>query len=1172
MAFEFSPEQRAAVSSRGCNLLVSAAAGSGKTRVLVGRVISRILEERLDITDFLIITFTRAAAAELRDRFQSEFSELAANDPSNRHLLRQLGLVSSAKITTIDSFNNSLIREFSHLTGLAANFRVCEGAELDLLRAEALSLTLERIYKEAESDTELSAFLASASAGRFDTKIENSVSTLYAAMMSHPFPELWAKSTAAAYENPKAFDELFGKTILDLALDIALQGLKTLKTAANLLADEPELAAKYLPVILADCDYSSAMISALNHGWNDALSSIVRPVSKLASAPRGYPNEVLKERIKSLRQSWKDGIESIAAMICDKREVHIAEMREQAPAISGLLRAVFIFYDEFKRLKNARAVVDFNDLGHETVRLLCYVSDDGEVTPSDTADEVGARFAEVLVDEFQDTNGIQTLIADMLTSGRKNLFVVGDVKQSIYRFRLAKPEIFLERYNRYPLLHDAVDGASKVNLSMNFRSRAEVIDSVNYIFERLMTGGFSQIEYGEAERLTAGRIEPPDPKYTTEFFIVDSTGGDNDEQSVSATAYEAAFVAEKIQNMLASSDFRPDDIAILLRSAANRAWMFETALADRGIPCSNSGAKTLTAELHIMLSLLKTIENPYQDIPLVAVLRSPVYGWSSDMLASVRSQMKNTSFYEAVLFGAESGDEFCVQFLESLSSLRSSAEILPTDKLITHIYAETGIVGIYGAMRGGHERRENLLRIFALAQKFATENAAGLYGFTEYISKSLENGSFFPEVTGSIGVVRIMTIHKSKGLEFPVVFLCGLSSRFNLDDTRGDLVIHPELGIGLKYFDKERGVIYPTAAWSAVSTKLRDESVAEELRVLYVAMTRAREKLIMTCTMPDSRKKLEKMLSGSVSGADTVRRASSPTRFLIPLFAAHPDGKILRELSGDGNFDANACGNFRVGIADMVFSPEDGSLLISETQNSEPSPETEIPDINALLDWNYSHPSLAQTPSKLTATQLKGRATDAELEDDAPAIRTATPRRPQFMGKTALTAAERGTALHLAMQFIDFGRTVLPQGVEMEIERLKIGRYLTPEQADAVDCDKIAQFFTSPLGLRILRGENLRREFKFSILDDASRYFADIPENSEEVLLQGMCDLFFEENSEIIVVDFKTDSVSSATVRARAEDYRPQLEAYGHALERICKKKVSEKILYFFATGDTISV
>lgn len=1193
MAVNFTPEQQAAVDFRGKRLLVSAAAGSGKTRMLVGRVVERIERERLDLEDFLIITFTRAAAAELRDRFSAELASRAA-ETGDRHLRRQT-TASKQNITTIDALCAQIIHEYSHLVDIAG-YRIASDGELEKMRVEARAAALERIYADTSGDA--AAFREAMSYGRSDRKLAEAVEQMYDHIREHPFPDEWKRRLIDEYSKGSFDDTHFGAELAGAALRQVRGGVRMLEQAKALLEGDDSLNAAYGAAFDDDLKHAREALKSLDkRRLSDAYAELDSPNAKLETV-RGRKGDPLKERVQTLRNAWKK-IKERAAKLIACPDDYTAELAAALPAVRGLLAAADIFGEELMRVKSQRRAAEFGDFAHATVKLLAERRQDGSYAPSAIAETYGSRFREVLVDEFQDTNEIQTMICDLLTAGEgRSLFMVGDVKQSIYRFRLARPEIFLDRYRTYPDITEGKDDA-RASLTQNFRSRAEVLELANYVFRRTMDGGAAEIEYDDAQRLYPGRTDEADDAFTPELCMIDPPEGST---SVDAYSAEAVYVAGRVRSMLRGELLipdgaggkrppKPEEIAVLLRNPGGKAWLYRQAFENLGIPCGTSGESGVSVELLTLLSVLTAVDNPYLDVPLVGAMLSPVFGFTADELALIRAHGHGErTIYGAVRRAARDGNARAAEFIEKLEALRREAGKSTADKFILHLYAETPLVGAFSALPGGAARRERLNLVYMKARAYARESRYGLHGFIEYLEGAVERGEIASG--GDSSGVTVTSVHKSKGLEFAVVFYSALTNNFNFADTRGDILLHPELGAGIKICDRARRYIYPSGAWCAISERIKRETLAEELRIVYVAMTRAREKLIMTFAYPDARKKLKTILSSGWLDEASFVTANSPAEWLLPLAAEHPCGKTLRTLGGTDFVLDDAEGCFDVKFVEMTRT---GTTAITDASQDDGDEVDEalLAEIAAKLEYDYPAAALRTMPSKLTATQIRGLRSDddesveesdesdePESTDDGTA--SALPkrrfafqtRRPRLITQdTSLTPTERGTAIHTVMQFARFEELETPERATAEVERLEREKFVTPEQAAAVkkEVAKLCDFHSSDLCRRALASPSLRREFKFSLLDEAQRYFPVAGED-ERVLLQGVCDMFFEEDGELVVVDFKSDRVSVAGEVEHAEGYAPQLDAYARALERIFGIKVRERLIYFFATGHTIPV
>ena len=888
----------------------------------------------------------------------------------------------------------------------------------------------------------------------------------------------------------------------------------------------------------------------------------------------------MKARMKGLWDNCKGTVKGFSEIFSASSDEAVADLRTMAPAMLALIDLTQEFsrrYNEEKRRKNA---ADFSDEEHEAIRLL--IGDDG--MPTELAHLVSTRYREIMVDEYQDTNEVQNRIFDAISRKGENLFTVGDVKQSIYRFRLADPRIFLQHYNTWPPLAAAGEHESaKLLLSRNFRSRKEVLEATNFVFCNILSEEMGELDYGEDEMLRPGASYVPSDRCGAEFHLLDlpaQTG----ERRVRASEAEAAFVADYIRDMLASKfpvqddetkELRPvreEDIVILMRSPRTRLADFRRALESRGVRCaSDAGGDFFAAtEIAVLFSLLQVIDNPRQDVPLLSVLRSPLFGFTADELARIRAKRKSGDFYDALLADES---EKTAHFLAQLRALRERAASLRVRELLDEIYRACHVMAVFGAMKDGQARKENLLAFLQLSEDFERAGHLGLFSFVSALRAQLASGEAnAPQGAGVSGGVRIMSIHKSKGLEFPVVILSDLARRFSNMDFQSSVLVHPQLGLGPVCVDTQRRIQYPTLARQALEHTLRREAKAEEMRVLYVAMTRAKEKLVMVHTQANARSRVRDLLA--VSSCPVLPEAVDDGKcmgdwIMLPLLQ-RSEAYALRafaEQSGEGRFFADET-PWTVCVHDALsaFAP-----AAEDETAREDAPRAEEMRVDTLaLEYEYPHRAETLLPAKLTATQLKGRALDEEISENTalpPRLRTLC--KPKFLaGKAALTGAERGTAIHLAMQYLDFSRAEDEAGVRAQIEMMRTQRKLTDEQARAVDVRAIVRFLQSPLAARIRRSESVLREYRFSLLRPV-REFANV-DADDAVLLQGVVDCFFEEGGELVVVDFKTDRVSRDDLAERAAHYRPQLEAYSMALARVTGKRVKEKLLYFFSAGEEV--
>jgi len=1190
-------QQRKVLEHRGGSLLVSAAAGSGKTAVLVERLIRRICDatDGADIDSFLIVTFTSAAAAEMKTKIYAAISERLSQDPSNRRLRRQLTMLPNAQINTVHAFCQSLLREHFESLSLSPDFRIADEFETNALKETVLNTLIEEAY--SDGDPAFLRFVDVLSAARNDRRMVSVVTETYEKLRSHPFPQKWAAQQLTELERACHSDPaetVFGKTILTHALN-TLQPLKTsYRSAMEQIQDDPALSKGYLPAFEADLAAMEQLDIQLHSGSWDDIVSYLTMITFVDLKPVRNCDKQTKEALKALRETWKKLVVSLQ----DKYfTVTAAEAQEDFRITFPLARTLFDLverfetaYSEAKRRKN---ILDFSDLEHFTVDLLVKESANGTVTPTELAHTLSQRYTEVMVDEYQDTNEVQDSIFKAISKHESNLFMVGDIKQSIYRFRLADPMIFRSKYASYA--EDAAEGQPrKIILSKNFRSRPEVLDSVNFIFKSVMSDELGDLNYTPTEYLYHGAPYPEtQTDLSTEFLFVET--GDSDE---SAAKLEAEQVARRIRCMIENGDLITDsrtktlrpvtygDVVILLRSQTAKSVVYANALSALGIPCRSEASEPLldTIECSTAISFLTVIDNAANDLALVSVMRSPMYRFTTDELASIRAASKDSSYPEAVSRYAANGEmtvlkEKCAKLLTDINDLRIRVANMTVGRLLWHLYDRMNFLAYYGAFPDGLQRQTNLIALFDLAGRFEKIGYKGLYAFIRFLERLRENGSsekISVPKSADAKAVTIMSIHKSKGLEFPVVIIPDCAKSFNMQDLTVPVLLHAKLGVGFKAREAERRVEYPTLARQAIALQTRKETLSEELRILYVAMTRAKEKLILSANVKDQTAYLEKLRKALAFSELTPALLTSENSILpwiiYPLLGSRGDPST--EDSGLW---------WRI---DTV-QPEPVSTVSVETEKVQVE-TNELPKeyasiLTQMQSYVYPHPDAANTPSKATATGLKGRYLDSEANLDAVSVpqkkAVKTLRKPKFLSQDALTPTERGIAHHLVMQFMDFSKADSVDSIRDEIRRLFAGGFLTKAQADAVEPQTILAFFQSVLGQKLRTADHVYRELKFSLLtspEAINALLAGTPldpahENidpADKILLQGVIDCYFETDGQLTLIDFKTDLYRPGAEQQIAQKYRPQLACYAYALKRMTGKPVSEKHLYLFH-GDT---
>ncbi len=1161
MADKLTPQQAQAVYDRGGNLLVSAAAGSGKTKVLVDRLMTYLTDPREpeNLDAFLIITYTKAAASELRGKIAAKLTERIAQEPENRHLQKQMQRLFLTKISTVHGFCSDILREYAFRLDIPADFRVGDESECRELRESVLSDLLDREYAYAEENEDFRAFVDTQGLGRDDRLVPQIVEKVYDSAKCHLDPGHWLESSLKAVETEADTDASqtpWGKYLvedlheyLDQQICIFNQCLREMEQQEGFEKPSDNIRSTRLQLEeLRKCG-----------DWDSIFRNRCIDYGRLTFSKKAGALE-LCERVKAARNACKKGLEKKLHSFADPSQQVMQDLATSAASVRGLVCLVRKFDAEYTAAKRSRRILDFSDLEHRTLDLLLGKSRSG---PTAAAAEIGRRFREILVDEYQDSNGVQDAIFEALTRERQNCFLVGDVKQSIYQFRLADPGIFLEKYHRYaPAKEAQPKQGRKVLLSHNFRSGAEVIEGVNHVFETCMRPEVGGLYYTQEEALREGVVHVPLMDAGVELYAL--------EVREDTYAEEADFTAQKIKEMLQDQTLvrrdgklqpvRPEDIVILLRSPGSAAGYFQRALEDRGIRCASGGGTDLlqTEEIGTLRSFLQTIQNPRQDIPLVSTLASPVFGFTADDLAAFRGRNKRGSVYDALRQSDSPKAEF---FLETLETLRMEARMQPLTHLLESCFRITRLDSIYGAMADGDGKQEHLQIFFQLAADFEKSSRRDLSQFLDHLD-ALEERGLVTSGPASQGCVNIMSIHKSKGLEFPVVFLCNLSRKFNQESLRAQILCDKELGLGLAVADNVNRIRYPSLAKRAIGAKMLSESVSEEMRVFYVAMTRAKDRLIMTYASKYLKADLEdialrvdfdqgaRLCQDAICMGDWVLLAAIQRMEAgqLHVFGGRPQKLVLREYPWK---------------IEVTQAPEAACIRMDNIDPVASMPAGAEERLQKAMSFQYAYKAATEAPSKQTATDRKGRIKDAEAAEYAqePKHIKRTWRHPAFLTSEPQGAAY-GSAVHAALQYIHYEKCGSNEEVSEEIGSLVEKGLLSPEQGALVNCDKLAVFFATELGKKLRSGVAHIREFKFSILDDGKHYGENL--DGEQVLLQGVVDCALLEADGITVIDFKTDRVTEESLSAVTDRYRLQVQTYGDALSRIYELPIKAKYLYFF--------
>ena len=1167
---EWTPSPRDSFTAPGGSLLVSAAAGSGKTAVLVERIIRRITDpvNPVDVDRLLVVTFTRAAAAEMRQRLSNALSAKMAEDPDNPRYARQQMLLPRAYISTVDAFCARILQEFAGQTGLPMGFAVAEDARAELLAAEALDTVLEEAYRA--KDPAFLALAAQLCSNRSDNGLREAILGAYRFMQAQPFPDEWLQQQMDAYTAVKPLEKTLWMEYILKESRFILRRAVALADAAVALSHADGVD-KYTDALKAERHMVEAVACRLEGLTYDGMQAALAECTFGRLPAVRAADEAMqerKERIQALRGEVKARLKKVQSLFCGTEAECRADLAEMAPLVAALGALVRAYTQRFTDLKRAQKLLDYNDLEHETIALLV---DRATRKPTPLAKELSRRFVEIMVDEYQDTNKAQDTLFKALSCPEGNLFMVGDIKQSIYGFRQAMPAIFTNRRDEYhPYNRDAEQFPAAITLSNNFRSRRDVTETVNFLFRQLMMRSLGGVDYGVTEQLEATAEYPEDTR-PTEWILVDRDAAK--EQGITDVQAEARVMAARIHAMMADTTVteketqRPmayEDICILLRKRGDMP-AFVKELGRLGIPAAaDKGEGFLsTPEISTALSLLRVVDNPLRAVELTAVMLSPLYGFTPDDLAQLRiTYNKWMPLYSAVEQMANN-EEYpdlaarCGGLLSDLRRFRTLAVTMSADRLLETVYRDTGIEEIFAARAGGRQRVANLQRLDQIARSYEQGEYRGLSAFIRYMDRIEEQGK---DLEGADTLrqngVRVMTVHGSKGLEFPVVFVARLSSGRGRDDSRQKLRFHATTGIGMKLVDEEAGEKRTPLPYAAVQSARRLDDAAEELRVWYVALTRAREKLILVHTLSNPREALQALSADLPNGEtlleDSLICAATPGEMLLMAALRHPDFRPLWH--GDG--EALDCPvAWQVRMCEPPAAEEVAAAAVTSAVDT-----AMVQELTARARYAYPYAPLLGVPAKLAASQLSHEAMQR---------RHIAASRPAFLQAEGMTPAQKGTATHTFMQFADYAAAA--QDVAMEAQRLTAAGFLTPHQAEVLDMQRITAFFCSDLYRRMTAARQVWREYHFAVTVPAGT-LTDLPAAmaDEAVLVQGIADCLFREGDRLILVDYKTDKVSTADeLRDR---YRSQMQFYRQALENIFGLPVEEMLLYSFALGETVEV
>lgn len=1344
---KWTQEQQNVIDSRGGNLLVAAAAGSGKTAVLVERIIQMILNSdlKIDIDKLLVVTFTNAAASEMRERIGDAISKKLDENPEDEHLQDQLVLLNKASITTIHSFCLEVIKSNFHKINLDPNFRIGDETECSLMKLEAIDETFDILYEQ--NDEEFCYLVDCYAEKRGDSNLQNLILSIYSFVMASPYPKVWLKESAEDFNIAYDFDfatSKWAKAILE-TVKIQMEGIeKSLCKAIEDVYGIDELVT-FTNKLKIEYEKIKEILYACDTSWSDAYRQIssmtfenyAKGVKRIPKDAPSYIKEE-KDKAKKIRDNAKKSIEKIKTSVFNKNYDDLKdEIKFLYPIVKSLSDVVLMFEQIYSQKKRDKGIIDFNDIEHFALQILTETDENGDFVfdeegkniPSDIALEYREKFYEIFIDEYQDSNQVQEVILSTIAKQKEpNRFMVGDVKQSIYRFRQAKPEIFLQKYATYDT--DLSSKYKKIMLYKNFRSRKEVVDSVNYIFEHIMSKNLGEIDYNEEEKLNLGANfeEVEDEKIilggATEIHLMekkvpeveDPDEEEEEGEDLDASQIEARMVGKIIRDIMRPNEngeimqvfdkkletyrnVEYKDIVILLRATSAWAPVFAEELINMDIPTyADMGQGYFeTMEIQVIMSFLKVIDNPMQDIPLIAILRSPIYGFTPEDFIDIRITDKKVSFYEAMrmfvgekidLSNAEEQDiaedeisddtgneiidvninkensyvdadmddyyqninyedfeyeneEFIYndevmyesyinenveddliyeinsnvegdeesqkselelkvrRFLDDLKELQEKSMYMSTDEFLWYIYTNSGYYAYCGALPGGSQRQANLRILFERAKQFEETSFKGIFNFINFISKLKKSNSDMGSAKTlgeNANVVRIMSIHKSKGLEFPIVICSGMGRNFNTMDFRKDVLYHHELGYGPQIVDFERRISYPSIAKEALKCKINIENISEEMRILYVALTRAKEKLIITSSIKDIEQNMHKW-SSNISTEKMVSKydilnGKNYMDWMMPAIIKHKDLEDIREtynLSTSISMEDESKWSVKTWNRDDIDfekHEKEGIREVLNTMDLSQHDTEYYEQIEKKLNFEYPYLGVVKKAASISVTEIKKRQEEYEEQEDSLGLykHKTTLKKPKFLSESQksekITGARRGTIVHLIMEVLDFEKVNTESEIKAQIQDLVKRRIITEKESQVLSPRKIMRFFKSPIAKRMLSSKFVKREQKIYtqikmndiyLNDEIFKNNRETYEN-ESVMLRGVIDLYFEEDDGLVILDYKTDFVDENNKKEIIHKYKKQIEIYADVLSKLTGKKVKEKYLYLFGIDEQVKV
>ena len=1187
---EWTKEQQQAIYEKGENILVAAAAGSGKTAVLVERIINKIINENIDIDKLLVVTFTNAAASEMRERVLNAIYKKIDEDPENEKLQKQITLLNKASICTIDSFCLDVVRNNFFEIDISPNFRIGDTTEIEILKQDVIEELFEDKYESEDKDFQ--KLITTYTSYKDDTPLKELILKIYTYIQSNPFPEKWLNEKVEMFNLQEKIEQDFSQTIwggllLQQVDEILEDSIIKLKKEKEKLAKYEELT-KYYQIINDDIEQMEMLKCNLD-SWDKAFEIAQNLEFKTWAVNKKIVLDE-KENAKQIRDSVKAEYKKIKEkiLIVNSKEAN-EDINEMYDILKKLENVILEFGERFTKRKKEKNIVDFSDVEHFALKIL--LTENNE--PTQIAKKYQEKFEEIAIDEYQDSNLVQEYILTAI-SRNNNIFMVGDVKQSIYRFRQARPDLFLSKYKKYKLKDDRKDEDLKIQLFKNFRSRKEVLDFSNEIFANIMTEKLGELDYTEEEYLNLGaNYENTNENLKTEIDILNIQGDIPEENNFSEEEtdedieeqkerfedieLEAKFVAKRIKELIDSKfqvydvkkqekrDIKYKDIVVLLRSTKEPAPIFEKEILNLEMPVfSDSSSEYLESiEIQTIMSLLKIIDNPLQEIPLIAVMRSNIGGFTDNELVQIRLSDKYDGFYNTLLKSKKDVDKNLRnkidKFLNNLEMWRKEQEYLSLDELIWKIYNDTGYYDYIGLMTNGALRQANLKMLFERAKQYESISFKGLFNFISYIEK-IKTSSKDMDSAKIIGenedVIRIISIHKSKGLEFPVVFISGTGKQFNMQDLNNKILLHPEIGIGVKYIDYNKQIEYDTLSKQAMKERIKIETISEEMRILYVALTRAKEKLIITgYSKPEKEDELN----------DIISKYGETSYLVLKKYISYLDWIRLVYISNKEKMSK---------LADINIY-EKSQILKSKNDKKESSinstdikqklekelDEKEYEEIAKNIEYKYKNQEATVIPNKTSVTEIKKLKSESK-DNESVTIEIPKPKFLQRDENEKITNAEKGTLIHLCMQKLNIiQKEYTVDDIKEFVQKLQKDNIISEKEYEAINIMKIYNFTKSNIWKELKQAKVVEREKSFYINIPAKDVYGK--DLDEQLLVQGIIDLYYiDKEDNLILVDYKTDYVENRDEQILINKYKMQLKLYKKALESAMNKKVSRVYIY----------